>query len=125
MRKLSIKLLALSLLSLMSIAAYGYDKNLKEHITLPDDVMVGNTTLKKGDYLVKFDAATSQISFFNMNKNKVVVATAMATVKVNEKKAESDALYTKMTPRGEQLIGLRLGGQHEELTFVEPLVSPM
>ncbi len=59
MIKLSTKLLALSLLCLMSIAAYGYDKDLKEHITLTDDVMVGNTILKKGDYLVKFDAATA------------------------------------------------------------------
>ena len=124
MRKLSIQLLALSLLSLMCVGAYGYDKDLKEHITLPNDVMVGNTTIKKGDYLVKYDAATSQASFMD---GKNVVATAMATVTLKDKKASSDALYTKTTPEGEKLIGLRLGGQREELAFAEPiaLIEPL
>lgn len=124
MKRLSTKLLALSLLSLISIGAYGYDKDLKEHITIPNDVMVGDTTIKKGDYLVRFDAATSQVSFLNLNKNKIM-ATAMATVTVNDKKAESDALYTKTTLEGEKLTGLRLGGQREELAFVEPIALPV
>ena len=119
MRKLSVKLMAVSLLSLLSIGVYGYGKDLKEHITIPENVMVGSSTLKHGNYLVKYDAATSQVSFKDLNKNKVVT-TAMATIKVNDKKAPSDAVYTKTTPEGEMLVGLRLGGQREELAFSEP-----
>ncbi len=122
MRKLTISFMVVSLLSLLNVGALAYDKNLKEHMTFPDDVMVGNTVVKKGDYLVKYNAQTSEVSFLDLNKNKVI-ATAMATVKVNDKKAESDALYTLMTPVGEKLTGLRLGGQREELTLIEPAVE--
>ncbi len=44
---------------------------------------------------------------------------------VNDKKAESDALYTKTTPEGEQLTGLRLGGKREALAFVELPMLPI
>lgn len=122
MRKLTLSFMVVSLLSLLHVGALAHDKNLKEHITFPNDVMVGNTVVKKGDYLIKYDAQTSEVSFLNLNKNKVV-ATAMATVEVNNKKAESDALYTLTTPTGEKLTGLRLGGQREELTLIEPAIE--
>ena len=114
MRKLTTSFLIVSLLSLLNLAALANDKYLKEHITFSDDVMVGNTLVKKGDYLVRYNAETSEVSFVSRNKNKVV-ATAKATVKMNDKKAESDALYTMKTATGEKLTGLRLGGQREEL----------
>jgi hypothetical protein len=114
MRKLTISFMVVSLLCLLNVGALAYAKDLKEHMTFSDDVMVGNTLVKKGDYLVKYDAQTSEVSFVDLKKHKVI-ATAMATVKVNNKKAESDALYTMKTPAGEKLTGLRLGGQREEL----------
>src|SRR5437016_754462 len=122
MRKLTISFMIVSLLSLLNVGALAYEKNLKEHMTFPDDLMVGNTVIKKGDYLIKYNAQTSEVSFLNLNKNKVI-AMAMATVKVNDKKAESDAFYTSKTSAGEKLIGLRLGGQREELILIEPTVE--
>ena len=114
MRRLTISFMVVSLLSLLNVGALAYEKNLKEHMTFFDNVLVGNTVVKKGDYLIKYNAQTSEMSVMDMNKRKVV-ATAMATVKVNDKKAESDAVYTLNTPTGEKLTGLRLGGQREEL----------
>src|SRR5437868_3431551 len=118
MKKLSTNLIAISLLCLFSVGAVAKDKNLKEHVTFSDDLLVGSTLVKKGDYLVKYNAPTGEVTFMDMKKHKVI-ATAMATVKMNDKKAESDALYTKKTPAGEKLIGLRLGGQREELTLTD------
>jgi hypothetical protein len=42
---------------------------------------------------------------------------------MNEKDFESDALLTKATSKGEQLTGLRLGGQKEELIITENVAS--
>ena len=114
MRKLSVSFMIVFLLCLFRVGASADDKNLKEHMTFSEGVVVGDTMIKKGDYLIKYNAQTSEVSFVSMNKNKVV-ATAMATVKVNDKKAESDAVYTLSTPAGEKLTSLRLGGQREEL----------
>ena len=114
MRRFTNSLMTISFLCLLSLGVLAQGKDLKEHITLNDDYLVGSTLVKKGDYLVKYNAQTGEVSFM---EGKKVVATAKATVKMNEKKAESDALYTKKTSTGEELIGMRLSGQHEELTF--------
>jgi len=122
MRRLIFSFMVVSLFSLLNIGALAYARDLKEHITFSDDVMVGNTVVKKGDYLIKYNTQTSELSFVDLNKNKVV-ATAMASVKVNDKKAESDALYTMKTATGEKLTGLRLGGQREELIISDTITT--
>ena len=116
MKKLTTGLMAVSLLCLLSVGAAAYDKDLKEHMMFPDKIIVGNTIVKKGDYLIKYHAQTSQVSIMKGSK---LVATANAAVTVNDKKFDHDAIIT----RGDKLIGLRLGGQREELTISEPVVT--
>jgi|ERR1051326_5620301 hypothetical protein len=112
MKRLTTNLVAISLLCLFTVGAVAKDKNLKEHMTFSEDLMVGNTLVKKGDYLVKYNAPTSEVSIMEGGK---VVATTKATVTVHDKKFDHDALITK----GDKLIALRLGGQREEITITD------
>ena len=114
MKRITTNLLAVSLLCLLSVGALAQGKDLREHVTFSENLLVNNTLVKKGEYLVKYNAQTGQVSFMDGRK---MVAQAKASVKVNDKKAESDVLYTKMTPAGEKLTGMKLGGQHEEITI--------
>src|SRR5438094_550149 len=76
MKKVFASLMAVSLVCLLSVGGVAYDKNLKEHMTFSDDLMVGNTLVKKGDYLIKYNAQTSEVSIMDGSK---VIATALAT----------------------------------------------
>lgn len=122
MRKLMISFAAICLLALFSIGTYAddNDKMLKEHFEFKSDVWVGNVHVKKGFYLVKYNTETGMMKIMDGDK---VVAKAKATVKMNDKDFDQDALLTKTTSAGEQLIGLRLGGQKEELEITENMAS--
>jgi hypothetical protein len=118
MKKLTTSIMTVSLLCLLSFTALAKEKDLKEHFTFHDDLRVGNTILEKGEYLVKYNLQTGEVSFKNLDEGEIV-ATAKATVKMNEEKFEQDALVT----REGKLIALRLGGQREELIISEPIVA--
>lgn len=82
--------------------------------------MHNNTVVKKGRYLVEFNAQSGEMSILDGEK---VVARAKATVKVNDKKFRDDALLTTNTPEGSKVVGMRLGGQREELTIGEDVAG--
>src|SRR5262245_41812511 len=118
MRKMTSSLLAISILCLLSIGIVADDKEkkLKEHFEFRDDVLIGTTLVKKGHYLVTYNTETGEMKVKDGDK---VVARAKATVKMNDKDWDQDALLTRATSSGEQLTGLRLGGQREELTIID------
>ncbi len=122
MKRLTVSLMAVCILCLLSIGlrADDHDKMLKEHFEFRSDVWIGETKVEKGMYLVKYNPETGMMKVMKRDK---VVATAKATVIRNEKNFDSDALLTKTTSKGEQLTGLRLGGQKEELTITESMAS--
>lgn len=125
MRKLKACMMTVCALALLSVGvlADNHGKMLKEHFEFNSDVMIGSTHVKKGRYLVKYNDETGMMTVLDGNDHKKVIATAKATVKVNEKNFENDQVLTKTTATGEQLTGLRLGGQKEELTISEQLAS--
>jgi hypothetical protein len=123
MKKLKVSLMTASLLCLLSVGtalAHG-SKIVKEHVTFSDNVMVNNTLVKKGDYLVKFDSQTSMVRI--LDQNNKVVAEANATLQMNEKKAPHDVLYLTSTPAGEKLQAMKLGGQREEIIISDTVAS--
>lgn len=118
-------LIAVCVLCLLSLGVFADDKDkmLKEHFEFTSDVMVGNTHVKKGFYLVKYNEETGMLKIVKADNHKKVVATAKAMVKMNEKDFERDEILTKTTGGHEMLIGLRLGGQKEELTLTDSVAS--
>jgi len=116
MKKLIMSLMAVSMMGLVSVGGFAQGKNLKEKVTFRDKLWVNTTAIEPGDYVVKYDASTGEITILN---GKKVVATAKATVKTNEKSATGDALLTSTTPAGTQLNGMRFGGQHEEIMITD------
>jgi len=112
MKKLATGLATLSLLCLLNVGTLAYGKDLKEHVQINDKVWVNNTLVKPGYYLIKYNAGTGEMKIMDRGK---VVAQAKATVKVNSEKFDRDTLLTRTTSMGQQLTGVRLGGQHEEL----------
>jgi hypothetical protein len=100
----------------MGIGILAQDKNLKEKFTFDDDVVINSTPVKKGTYLVRYNAETSEVTIMDGDK---VVAKAKATIKMSDKEFDNDALLTTATASGKKLTGLRLGGQREEITITE------
>lgn len=109
--------LAVIALSLLTLGAFAddNDKILKEHFEFSKDVLVGNTLVKKGHYQVKFNTATNTVFIFDGSKP---VASAKATLKVNDKDFDKDEILTTETGGQFVLMGLRLGGQKEELILI-------
>jgi hypothetical protein len=125
MRKLTVSLVAVLFLCALSVGvlARDDDKVLKEHFEFTSDVMVGNTLVKKGFYLVKYNTETGMVKVVDESDDKKVIATAKATIKTNDKDFEKDEILTKSTSNGQVLTGLRLGGKKEELTLTETTAS--
>jgi hypothetical protein len=123
--KLKSSILAVCVLCLLSIGVLADDKDkmLKEHFEFTSDVMVGNTMVKKGFYLVKYNTETGTVKIVKADNKKKVVASAKATIKMNDKDFERDEILTKTTGGHEMLTALRLGGQKEELTLTENMAS--
>ncbi len=121
MKKLSNTILAICALAIFSFGAFAddHDKMLKEHFEFTSDVMVGNTMVKKGHYLVKYNTETGMVKVIDESDKKKVIATAKATVKMNEKDFARDEIITRDMSGHAMLVGLRLGGQKEELTLSE------
>jgi len=120
MKKLATGLATLSLLCLLNIGTLAYEKDLKEHVQINDEVWVNNTLVKPGKYLIEYSATTGEMK---ITSGKQIVAQAKATVKVNSERFDRDALLTRTTSMGQQLTGVRLGGQHEELDLSDTVVS--
>lgn len=116
MKKLIMSVMAISIMGLVSASGFAQGKNLKEQVTFNEKIWVNTTAIERGEYLVKYDANTGEITILN---GKKVIATAKATVKTNDKAFTSDALLTVTTPEGTKLTGLRLGGQHEEIMITD------
>lgn len=115
MRRLTVTVSALILMFLLSAGAvFAGDRELKEHVTFREQVMVGNTMVKPGDYLIRYNTETGVMKVM---KGDDVVAQARAMLKVNNDKAPHDVLYFNTSNGTYQLTDLKLGGQREELVL--------
>lgn len=121
MRKVTNSILAICALALLSFVVLADDKDkvLKEHFEFSSDVMVGTTMVKKGYYLVKYNTETGTVKVVDESDGKKIVATAKATLKLNDKSFDKDEILTRDMSGHQHLTGLRLGGQKEELTLSE------
>jgi hypothetical protein len=116
MKRTIMSLMAVAIMSIASVGAFAQEKNLQERVTFRQEMWINNTSVEAGDYLVKYDAQTGEMTILD---GKKVVATAKATIRTSEKSFTSDALLTSTTPAGAKLTGIRLGGQREEIMITD------
>lgn len=113
------------ILCLLSLGAFAddTDKVLKEHFEFNRDVMIGNTLVKKGRYLVKYNTEKGLVKIVDETGDKKVVAVAKATFTTKDESFEKDEILTREESGQVFLTGLRLGGQKEEITLTEAVTT--
>ena len=98
--------------ALTSVAAFA--KTHKHRVTFENDIKVNGTLVKKGDYEVKFDDATGQLS---INKNGKTVAQSMAKLEARARKAKGFQLRSVGEGEAAELIALTFGGSDQEVVI--------
>ena len=104
--------LVVSALASFSALAGDKDKVEKKTITFPEDVMVNGTLIKAGDYEVKFDEGSGELSII---KNGEVKAKTAAHVEARADKAKSTALRTVDKGGNTELLGVTFGGSNRDV----------
>ena len=105
---------ALVITALASISALAGDKGKveKKTVTFTDDTMVNGTMVKKGDYEIKFDDVTGELSVI---KNGKVIAKTSAHYEARSDKAKTTALLTIESGGNVELKGITFGGSNQDV----------
>ena len=96
--------------ALMSVAAFA--KTQKSRVTFENDIKVNGTLVKKGNYEVKFDEETGQLSII---KNGKTVAQTMAKLEARAKKANGFQLRSVGEGDQTELVGVTFGGSDKDV----------
>ena len=104
--------LVVSALASLSVFAGDKGKVEKKTITFPEDVMVNGTLVKAGDYEVKFDESTGELSII---KNGEVKAKAPAHIETRSDKAKNTALRTIDKGGNAELLGVTFSGSTRDV----------
>lgn len=116
MRKNNIMLLlALLLCAIVAGTSLASEKNLRKTMTLTEDVMVGETVIKKGTYKVRFDAKTSEVSILDEDNDPVVQV--KASVQTSENKARYNSVSFTQKAEGKLLSSLTFAGDKRRIVF--------
>jgi len=106
-RHLSIGLL---IVALTGVAVFAKDKTKTATVTFSDDVMVGSTSVKAGEYKVKFNEENGEVSIMKGSK---VVAKATGTLQARADKAHSTMMYF----RDKTLVSIAFSGQTQDVVL--------
>src|SRR6267378_3726475 len=108
-RHLSVGLL---ILMLAGFTAFGKDKTKGAWMTFTSDVNVGGSVVKAGEYKVKFNQETNELTVMKGNK---VVAKTMAHLQDRADKAHDTTMYLK----DNQLVSIAFSGDRQEVVVSE------
>ena len=86
----------------------------KQRVTFENDIKVNGTLVKKGNYDLKFDDETGQLT---IAKNGKTVVQAMAKVESREKKANDFQLRSTVNGDETQLTGVTFGGSDKDIVI--------
>lgn len=113
-RFMQVFFVALVIGALASISAFAGDKDKteKKTVTFPSDVMVNGTLVKAGDYEVKFDETSGELSIMRNGKVKAKVP---AHLEARSAKAKETALRTRDGGGTTELIGVTFGGWTQDV----------
>jgi hypothetical protein len=101
-----------ALASISALAAGDKGKVEKKTITFPEDVMVNGTLVKAGEYEVKFDEGTNELSIM---KGGDVKAKTPAHIEARSEKARNTALRTIEKGGAIELLGVTFGGSTRDV----------
>src|SRR5689334_2649797 len=105
MKKLTAYLMTALMVAAISVfAAVASDTHHSAHVKISENLIVGNTMVKKGDYKIRFDEVTGELTVKKMNGD--LVATAIGHVIPMEKDAKFTALTMTDTDRGPVLTAV-------------------
>jgi len=105
--------LALLITSLAGIAAFAASGK-KEKVNFPTSIKVNGTVVSKGDYELKFDEATKEISI--VKDGKVIAKAATSSTK-RDRKAKSMEVRTSGSGDETQLTSVAFPGSDENLVL--------
>ena len=88
----------------------------KQRVTFESDIKVNGTVVKKGNYDLKFDDETGQLT---IAKNGKTVVQAMAKLEAREKKANDFQLRSTVNGDETQLTGVTFGGSDKDVVITE------
>ena len=99
---------------LVSIGAFAGDKGKteKKHVTITEDVTVNGTVLKPGDYDVRFDESSGELSILKDGKVKAKVP---AHLQARSDKAKDTLLRTLDKGGVAELTGVTFGGWNQDV----------
>src|SRR5882672_8725680 len=105
---------ALMICALASIAVFAAakDKVKTESVTFTQDTMVNGTLIKAGDYQVKFNEQTGELSILKDGKVK---AKTTAQLQARSEKAKSTSVRTLDKSGTAELIGVTFGGSTQDV----------
>ena len=86
----------------------------KQKVTFESDIKVNGTVVKKGNYEVKFDDETGQLT---IAKNGKTVVQTMAKLAPREKKANDFQLRSTVNGDQTQLTGVTFGGSDKDIVI--------
>jgi hypothetical protein len=95
-----------------SLTVFGKDKS--EYITLPQDVVINGTVVKKGEYKLKFDEKSGELLLMKGSK---VVAKTLARIEQRDNKPGRTEFNTVNNGTQSELRGITFRGDSEKLVF--------
>jgi hypothetical protein len=98
------------LVTLAGAAAFANTKT--RMVTFASDVRVNGTLVKKGNYKVKFDEMSGQLS---IEKHGKVIATTATRLEKRDRKAQGLQVVTREAEMGLELISVTFGGSDQNI----------
>jgi hypothetical protein len=113
MRKMINLLVIAAVVCLFStLTVFGKDKS--EYITLPQDVVINGTVVKKGEYKLKFDEKSGELLLMKGSK---VVAKTSARIEQRENKPGRTEFNTITNGSQSELRGITFRGDNEKIVL--------
>ena len=105
---------ALAIVALAALSAFAGDKTKNEtkDVTLPQDVMVNGTLVKAGEYQIKFDEATNELSILKDGKVK---AKTPVHLEARSDKAKDTAVRMVEKDGVSELLGVSFHGWTQDV----------
>ena len=101
-------------LASISILAAAKDKVRSSTVTFDSDIMVNGTLVKAGDYQVKFDEQTGELSIL---KNGKVNAKTTAQLQSRSDKAKNTSVRTLDKDGVAELLAITFGGSQQDVVI--------
>lgn len=100
----------LLIVALTGVAVFGKGKTKSATVSFSSDVTVGGTNVKAGEYKLRFDEETGELSVMKGSK---VVAKTTGTLQARANKARS----TTMLFRSNELVSIAFGGERQDVVL--------